>query len=269
MDWRDVDVLHLHGDDWLMFHRELPTIRTLYGSAVFEAGHATAWKRRAFQGLIACLEYLSARLATLCYGIGPGVPEIYPTVGNFDMGVDIPLAVPLEREERPTILFVGTWAGRKRGRFLHQVFTEHVLPRIPNAELWMVSDRCVPAPGVRDLGTPTDQELLRSYRRAWVMCHPSTYEGFGIPYLEAMANGLPVVSSPNAGARYVLGEELAATSLVADVELGPALVRLLTDEPTRRERADHGRQRVRLYSWDTVVERHLAAYRSAVERFND
>jgi hypothetical protein len=267
VDRRDVDVLHLHGDDFLMFNRPIPTVRTLYGSALLEARHATIPKRRLAYSVIAGLEYLSAQLATGCYGLGPGVPNIYPTVGSLDGGVDIPAISSLAREGPPAVLFVGTWGGRKRGKFLHQVFLEQVLPHIRDAELWMVCDRCEPATGVRWLGAPDDKELLNLYQQAWVLCHPSTYEGLGVPYLEAMANGTPVVSSPNPGARYVFGPELATSTLVSDGELGPALVKLLNDEPARRERAEQGRRRVRRFSWDAVVERHLDAYRTAIERF--
>jgi phosphatidylinositol alpha-mannosyltransferase len=265
--WRDLDVLHLHGDDFLMLRRTLPTVRTLHGSALLEARHATSAKRRLSYGVIAGLEYLSARLATGSYGVGPGVPRLYPTVGTLDNGVHVPAHVPLEREGPPAILFVGTWDGRKRGRFLHRLFLEQVQPAVHDAELWMVSDHCDPAPGVRWLGAPGDDELMTLYRRAWVLCHPSTYEGLGIPYLEAMANGTPIASTPNPGARYVLGEQLAACTLVGDGNLGELLVRLLTDEAVRRERAEQGRQRVLRFSWDEVVERHLDAYRRAVAHF--
>jgi glycosyltransferase involved in cell wall biosynthesis len=269
VDWRDIEVLHLHGDDSLLLHRPLPTVRTLHGSALFEARYATSVRRRVYTALIAGLEYPSARLATSCYGIGPGVPAIYPTAGSLDNGVDVPPDVAIDREGPPAILFVGTWAGRKRGRVLHHVFLDYVLPRVPDAQLWMVSDRCVSSPGVRWLNAPDDDELMGLYRRAWVMCHPSRYEGFGIPYLEAMANGVPIVSSPNPGAKYVLGEQLAALTLVDDQELGPALVGLLTDAAARRARAEQGRQRVRRFSWDRVVDRHLDAYRAAIARFED
>jgi hypothetical protein len=267
VDWRDIEVLHLHGDDFLTLHRPVATVRTLYGSALLEARHATSLKRRTSQTVIAGLEYLSARLATSCYGLGPGVPGVYPTVGNLDGGVAVPADVRLEREGPPAILFVGTWDGRKRGRILHAVFVEQVLPRVPDAELWMVSDRCEAADGVRWLGAPDDGQLVALYRGAWVLCLPSVYEGLGIPYLEAMANGVPIVSSPNPGARYVLGDSLAASSLVGDRELGAALVKLLTEEATRRERAEQGRRRVQRFSWDAVVERHLDAYRLAIESF--
>lgn len=146
-NWRDVEVLHLHGDDFLMTCRPLPTVRTLYGSALLEAQHATTAKRRFSYSVIAGMEYLSARLATGCYGLGPGVPKVYPTIGSLDGGVEVPPRVTLQRDGVPTILFVGTWEGRKRGRFLHRVFRDEISPRIPEAELWMVSDRCEPAPG--------------------------------------------------------------------------------------------------------------------------
>jgi glycosyltransferase involved in cell wall biosynthesis len=267
VDWDDIEVLHLHGDDYLMFRRPLPTVRTLYGSALLEARHATSFKRRAWQTVIAGLEYLSAQLATCSYGLGPGAPDLYPTVGSLDGGVDIPATVALERREPPAVLFVGTWDGRKRGKLLHRVFLDVVLPEVPDAELWMVSDRCDPGRGVRWLGAPSDAELLALYRRAWVLCHPSTYEGLGMPYLEAMANGTPVVSSPNPGARHVFGPELGGSTLVRDDDIGLALVEMLTDEFARRDRAARGRERVREFSWDAVVERHLEAYRMAIERF--
>ena len=51
-------------------------------------------------------------------------------------------------------------------------------------------------PQVKRLGRVSDEELARLYARAWVFCLPSSYEGFGIPYAEAMSAGLPVVATP-------------------------------------------------------------------------
>jgi phosphatidyl-myo-inositol alpha-mannosyltransferase len=65
-----------------------------------------------------------------------------------------------------------------------------------------------------------------------VFCLPSSYEGFGIPYAEALMSGLPVVATPNPGARYVL-DGCSAASLVPDGELGAALIqRLLDPDPS-------------------------------------
>ena len=46
------------------------------------------------------------------------------------------------------------------------------------------------------LGQVSDAELVDLYRSSWLFCLPSSYEGFGIPYAEAMANGCPVVATP-------------------------------------------------------------------------
>ena len=56
-----------------------------------------------------------------------------------------------------------------------------------------------PGAGITVLGRLDDEELAREYRAAWVFCLPSSYEGFGIPYAEAMASGTPVVATPNPG----------------------------------------------------------------------
>ncbi len=82
--------------------------------------------------------------------------------------------------------------------------------------------------GVTVLGRLSDDELADEYGRAWVFCLPSSYEGFGIPYAEAMTAGLPVVATPNVGARYVT-DEGAVGSLV---ELPGSAVHWPTCSPT-------------------------------------
>ena len=56
------------------------------------------------------------------------------------------------------------------------------------------------------------ERLIELYQQAWLFCLPSSYEGFGVPYIEAMSCGTPVVATPNAGAREVL-EEMAGGTL--------------------------------------------------------
>jgi phosphatidylinositol alpha-mannosyltransferase len=260
------DVLHLHGDDWFFVKRALPTVRTFYGSALCEARHATSL-RRAAGGLVAFpLELMSARLATRAYGITPGWERLYRLSGTLSCGVAVPAAVRQQRDGPPSLLFVGTWNGRKRGRFLHDVFCRDVVTEMPTAELWMVSDYCPPSKSVKWIKTPSDAELVDLYQRAWAFCLPSTYEGFGIPYVEAMAQATPVIASPNVGARHVLDEGRAGM-VVRDDELGDALVRLLSDAGLRTRFAHAGRERAQDFAWDLVVAQHERAYEDAIERW--
>ncbi len=59
--------------------------------------------------------------------------------------------------------------------------------------------------GIVNLGKKVPfEKLCELYQRAWILCLPSTYEGFGVPYIEAMASGTVAVASPNPGAKEIL-----------------------------------------------------------------
>lgn len=262
VDFTGLDVLHLHGDDWFYRRRMLPTVRTFYGSALHEARTATRWRRRASQSATFALELLAARRATSTYGLVPGDGRWYRTRGSLGCGVD-PNEQGVGRAAHPTILFVGTWHGRKRGRVLAEAFANDVRPRLPDAELWMVSDEVVPGPGISWIRRPSDEELARLYRAAWVLCLPSAYEGLGIPYLEAMAAGTPVLATPNAGAEHILRSGRDGRIVELD-RLGAELVRLLADPAARDTLGRRGRLRAEDFSWSRVCAAHEEAYRRAI-----
>jgi len=264
ISWPPVDVLHLHGDDWFFTRRPAPTVRTFYGSALFEGLTATSTRRRWIQLATFALERRSARLATACFGIGPDSDALYGTDGRLPLAIEAHATPrPLADRER-AILFVGTWEGRKRGKALHNAFRE-VHAAIPDAELWMVSDHCEPGAGVVWHQAPDDEFLMELYSRARVFCLPSLYEGFGLPYIEALASGTPPISTPNIGAEVVLqGSTFGA---VVDIEgLAPELVSLLSDDGRWQKLSDGGPTRAADFSWDACVDAHLRAYRTAMER---
>jgi glycosyltransferase involved in cell wall biosynthesis len=108
------------------------------------------------------------------------------------------------------------------------------------------------------LGRVADEELARLYRGAACLAYPSLYEGFGIPILEAMACGTPVVTSRGgateevAGGAAVLVDPLDVDSIAAGIE--EALAR-------RDELRALGLERVREYSWDATAQATLDVYR--------
>jgi glycosyltransferase involved in cell wall biosynthesis len=268
VDASDLDVLNLHGDDWFYLRRTCATVRTFHGSSLNEARSATGWRRRVSQYAMTPLEMVASHLATASYTVCMGMPRGYRLNGTLPQGGGLfPAAVGTDRElprsDDPTVLFVGTWTGRKRGRMLRDLFESEVVPRHPAARLLMVSDHCEESEHVRWVREPDDRALSELYASSWLFCLPSTYEGFGQPYVEAMAHGTPVVATPNPGIDYV-GQQGRAAAVVADRDLGRALSDLLADGSRRGQLADRGERRALDFGWDAACAAHERAFEAAI-----
>jgi glycosyltransferase involved in cell wall biosynthesis len=101
----------------------------------------------------------------------------------------------------------------------------------------------------------SDDELANLYRSAWVYASPSTYEGFGLPYMEALASGTPVVATANPGSREVLADGEYGL-LVKDAEFGDSLVNLLADADRRNALIEKGISWAEQYALDLAIDRY-------------
>jgi glycosyltransferase involved in cell wall biosynthesis len=269
VDFSEFDVLHAHGDDCFLVGRSRPPhVRTVHGSCLSEARRILGAKEKARMALLGLGEVASSVMADHSVAVSRATTRVYPWIRDvIPCGVDVDRFSPsgTERQPVPTILFVGTYENRKRGRLLADAFATHVLPAIPDARLWMVCTDAPKAPGVEVLGRLTDDELIERYRRAWVFCLPSSYEGFGVPYIEALAAGCPVVATPNPGAREVLDDGAFGRLVEAD-RLGEALVELLRDPAARQRFSEAGRIRARHYDWSEIVTSYERVYASLRRR---
>ena len=268
VDLKPFDVVHLHGDDWFLFTRKVPSVRTLHGSALFEARSATSWKRKLSQYLVYPLEHLASRLATRPLAVGPETAKIYGIGDLANNGVNLDLFSAGAKSPHPQVLYVGTWEGRKRGGFVFDQFTKHVLPGCPDAELVMVCDREPEHPNVTCYRFPDDAALAGLYSKAWVFAYPSVYEGFGIPYIEAMASGTAVLCSPNDGASYVLDDGKYGM-IVEDDVFADRLIKLLTDDAVRDQMVEKGLVRAKTFSWQAVAAQHRAMYEQAIRHYKN
>jgi len=117
---------------------------------------------------------------------------------------------------------------------------------------------------VRFLGRVPQSHLRALYHVAAVLLHISLYEGFGLPVLEAMSAGLPVVTS-NVGAMRELGEDVARLVNPLDVdEVASAVEKVLVDDPLRRRMVEAGRRRAERLTWERTVDKTVEAYRRAL-----
>jgi glycosyltransferase involved in cell wall biosynthesis len=114
--------------------------------------------------------------------------------------------------------------------------------------------------GVRWVGEVSDDELARLYRGARVVAYPSLYEGFGIPVLEAMATGTPVVTTAGGATEEVAG---GAAVLVDPVDVASIAAGLEEAAARRDELRARGLERARAFTWDDVARRTVAVYEEA------
>jgi glycosyltransferase involved in cell wall biosynthesis len=116
-------------------------------------------------------------------------------------------------------------------------------------------------------GYVTDEELRALYSSCRAFVYPSLYEGFGLPPLEAMACGAPVVASRVGAHLEVLGEESALLFPPEDANsLADALGRLLTDEGARRRLSARGRERAAQFTWERTARETLSVYEETLKR---
>jgi glycosyltransferase involved in cell wall biosynthesis len=118
---------------------------------------------------------------------------------------------------------------------------------------------------IRLLGQVADEALPAIYQGATLFLYPTLYEGFGLPVVEAMASGVPVITS-NTSALREIGEGYAHLVNPLDVEaLARAIAHEMADPQHRASLAELGMRRAREFSWERTAKRTMAVYRSVLE----
>ena len=252
------EVLIAHGDSLLLPLLGRPLLRIMHGSALGEARSASSPWRAAMQLGVYVQELLTAATQRGCVAVSRSTTRENPFVRRVvPNGADLRAfrPDPAARTPHPSLLFIGSLGGRKRGRLLVEWFRDVVRRSVPSATLTMLTEPGPEVPGVTyRSGVPAD-ELAALYRSAWLYVSPSTYEGFGLPYVEAMASGTPVVCTPNPGSREVLADGRFGV-LVEDDEFAGTVVALLSDRPRRDVLAAAALARAQDFALETMIDRY-------------
>jgi glycosyltransferase involved in cell wall biosynthesis len=120
--------------------------------------------------------------------------------------------------------------------------------------------------GVQFLGFVPEAQLTWLYRNATAFVFPSLYEGFGLPILEAMSAGTPVVTSDRGAMAEVAGDAAVLVDPERREGVADALERLSTDEELRARLAADGPSRAAEFTWGRTAEETMRVYRAVARR---
>jgi glycosyltransferase involved in cell wall biosynthesis len=164
--------------------------------------------------------------------------------------------------ERPYVLAAGTLEPRKNLERLLDAWAQ-LAPALRDAhelvlvgptgwEAGAILDRARSG-GVRLTGYVPDEELAALYHGCEVFCYPSLYEGFGLPVLEAMHSGAPVITSNVSSLPEVAGDAAVLVDPRSVDAIRDALARLLADPHERGRLREAGRARAAMFSWERTA----------------
>ncbi|MEW5960376.1 MAG: glycosyltransferase family 1 protein [Chloroflexota bacterium] len=203
--------------------------------------------------------------------VGAGVEERFRPITDPAVLAAIRRRYRLPPQDK-LILGLGTLEPRKNFTGLIAAFnrspvraTHHLV--IAGGKGWLYDDIFAAAAAspaadrIHLIGFVADTDLPALYSLADIFAYPSHYEGFGIPVIEALACGTPVICANNSSLPEVAGPAallVEATDLAA---LAEGLQRLATDPALRRQAIEQGLQQARQFTWTAAARRLLAVYR--------
>lgn len=200
-------------------------------------------------------------------------------------GVDFPSA-PTPKEatailarlgiERPYALYAGSYEPRKNllgavAGYRHALARRALPPMVLLVEResgWRNSTmEAVGRSGVADhlhfLHSLSDEEMAALFHNASLFIYPSFYEGFGLPPVQALACGVPVIAARSGSLPEVLGDAAYFVDAASPEEIGEAIARLIEDQALVRELAARGPVQASLYRWERAARETVRVYEAA------
>lgn len=183
--------------------------------------------------------------------VGNGVgDEFNPDVASFELGAPYYLCVGNRKSHKNEARVVKAFARANISKDISLVFSGS-----SDLALDEVIQECGLASRVKFMGPVSEEELPSLYKGSRGLLFPSLYEGFGLPVLEAMACGTPVITSNCTSLPEVAGDAAILVDPLETQELSAAIERLENDQQLRSELIARGLERAKLFTWEKTAQK--------------
>ncbi|MEK6693452.1 MAG: glycosyltransferase family 1 protein [Nitrospirota bacterium] len=176
------------------------------------------------------------------------------------------------------ILFIGTISPRKNPRGLIESISILRKRGLKDLSLIMIGPEGFKADevlrliyernledSVRHIGYVPYEDMLYVYNMSSLLVYPSLYEGFGLPPLEAMACGVPVIASNTSSMPEILGDAALLVDPYNSGEIADSIEKILHDESLRNSLIEKGLKKASSYSWEDTAKKVLKVYEEIKE----
>jgi len=209
--------------------------------------------------------------------IDPRKLHVVPEAAALPAGqVDVGEALARLKVRTPYVLFVGTIEPRKNLVRLVRAYRRVAATGVPHALVlagplgWhhegLMRELALEGPGeIAMTGALAAADLDAIYRAADAFVYPSLYEGFGLPVLEAMGRGIPVVASTTSALPEVTGDAALGVNPRSVREIAAAIASLVGDVALAERLAAGGRLQAERFSWDRTARMTLEVYERVLD----
>ena len=164
------------------------------------------------------------------------------------------------RLEPAHLLYVGDDQPRKNLATLIAAYHSYREASSQPLDLVLAGSAIAHGPGIRVETHPSDERLAELYAAAVALVHPSLHEGFGLPVLEAMSAGTPVIAADIPALRELCGEAARYATPHDPESLAAAMTELAGQPELRTELTQRGGRRAEQFSWADCARAHVEAY---------
>jgi alpha-1,3-rhamnosyl/mannosyltransferase len=261
------DVSYARHPEWYPYRRDWAR-RAFYRRSARAASHVITDSDFSAREIHAAYGIAPSKITVVPLGVAPAFAE--EGASDLPAGVTEPYVLHVgdlhERRNLPVVVDAVLAARRHFGAAAALSLVLAGIDRGVAGALCAIAREADAPDAVVVLGQVSEERLRALYRGATALVYPSLYEGFGLPVLEAMASGTPIIASRAASIPEVAGD---AGLLLDPLDVGAwtnAIVTVANDERMRERMRAAGRARAASFTWDRTARATLAVYRAVLGR---